>query len=202
MNCATEPASRYPRPRSAPCSPRATAEIKHASSASTDHVRERRVFLSPRCQVSDQELFPSEPHLLREHSNRWQFLSQQAGQHRQDGSILRLNYSSHPRQFNPAAIRSGMPPSAAARVRQIYLPSLDEKENTSDDDFSCSSSDDVEDEYSHRSLLPEWLDVVAATFFNLEHLYLGDPSSTSTMDTMSKEERLRRLSTKKMSELN
>jgi hypothetical protein len=57
--------------------------------------------------------------------------------------------------MTPAALRSGMPLQAAARVLSLHLE-LDERDDR----------------------LPAWLDVITTVYFNLQHLYLGRASTT------------------------
>jgi len=118
------------------------------------------IYESPRCQVDDRDLFPAKGAALKRPDERWQFLSRQAGLHRQDASSFRVGPNV---ATAPAALRNGMPPAAAQRVRSLYL-----------DQVAIS-----------RNALPEWLDAVSATFANLEHLYLRSGSTAASTNESS-----------------
>lgn len=101
------------------------------------------IYESPRCQLSDADLFPSEQ--LASYEDRWRYFRQQAGVHRQSDEELFVN-----RRWTPAALQSGVLPERARRIRTIHL-ALEQD----------------------SSALPPWMDVIVAKFDNLEHLYLG-----------------------------
>ena len=111
--------------------------------------RKRLIFQSPRCDLPDQAVFPVPASTWKEHEVRWKSLSEQAGNHKQDGSVLTLQP-----HMTPQALKLGFPSQAAARVKVLKLPDSGEE-------------------------LPEWLDIVASTFVNLEHLYLSNDHGES-----------------------
>jgi hypothetical protein len=132
--------------------PRNTAAaIKHKRSNSQN----RLYFESPRCDLPDNELFGSATQHanLIQHDERWKYLQEQAGQHGQTGQVQYVNVKD--KDMTPAALRSGMPLQAAARVLSLHLE-LDERDDR----------------------LPAWLDVITTVYFNLQHLYLGRASTT------------------------
>jgi hypothetical protein len=96
--------------------------------------------------VSDEELFPNEEGFLQSYEDRWTYMSQLAGDHKQDGAVLNL---SKRHLTSPEVLRWGVPTQTAARIQELHL-----------------SLHDTED------LLPEWLDALASMFFQLEHLYI------------------------------
>ncbi|KAI2510181.1 hypothetical protein MHU86_4213 [Fragilaria crotonensis] len=53
---------------------------------------------------------------LQHHSERWRHMSELAGSHRQDDSVLKLQ-----RPIAPLAFRSGVPPQVAARIRTLHI---------------------------------------------------------------------------------
>lgn len=105
-------------------------------------------YTSPRCNLDDEQFLPSVS--LQEHDERWKHMSQQAGEHRQDGSVLDLTS----RRTSPQTLKVGVPPQVASRVRELHLHMEDS--------------------------LPEWLDVVSSLFFQLEHLYTSTAEETNT----------------------
>lgn len=111
-----------------------------------DPVFEQRIYDSPRLFTEDYDIFPSDyvrSLFCKSDKQRWEQISAQAGPHRQDGSSLTIR-----RTMTPLAIKFGIVPRyAASRVRTIFLW-LDHKED----------------------ILPQWLDVIATLFTNLEHL--------------------------------
>jgi hypothetical protein len=121
-------------------------------------------FESPRCEVSDEELLPNptDSANLIQHDERWKHLAEQAGQHQQDQTTQHVNV----RTMTPAALRSGMPLQAAARVRSLHLE-LDERDDR----------------------LPAWLDVITTIYFHLEHLYLGRANAGDEEDDIDTEEK-------------
>lgn len=105
----------------------------------------KRIYASPRISQEDAELFP-QIEALQNSAQRWNYISEQAGQHRQDGSVLTLGRSS-----TPPSLKAGITSQVALRVKHLNLW-LD----------------------PNQDLLPEWLDVVAGLFINIEHLTLVD----------------------------
>jgi hypothetical protein len=119
--------------------------------------KNRLYFESPRCEFADKELFlPADRAALmqKDHDERWKFLQEQAGQHQQDGTFQYVDVKK--KSMTPAALKSGMPLQAAARVLSLHLE-LDERDDR----------------------LPAWLDVITAVYFNLESLSVGRASTTS-----------------------
>ena len=103
-------------------------------------------YMSPRLVQVDEELFPQDKQAYTCPHQRVLKISEQAGSHRQDGSILTLQ-----RTMTPQALESGITPLLAARVKHLNLW-LNPDEDT----------------------LPKWLDVIAKKFVNLEHLTLSE----------------------------
>ncbi|KAL7579461.1 hypothetical protein ACA910_014121 [Epithemia clementina (nom. ined.)] len=103
-------------------------------------------FESPRLELTDSEVFPSKSELneLTDPEERWKVLKEQAGSHQQDGSVLRLRPNVH----TPKVLKCGMPPQAAARVLELHVKVSGET-------------------------LPAWMDAIASTFVNLQHLYVS-----------------------------
>lgn len=122
-----------------------------AQSPACTNKLERPLYHSPRCEKSDEHLLVAPPESLKTHEDRWHHMSQQAGSHQQDESVLNVT-----RRISPQALRSGVPPQVAARVRVLRLV-VHEKDS-----------------------LPEWLDVISGIFFELEHLYLSKMSCDNT----------------------
>ena len=127
--------------------------------------RRRLIFSSPRLTASDEELFPSDPSLYKEASGRWQQISIQAGSHRQDGTVMNIGR----RPSTAKAFRKGMIPCAAIRVRSLNLW-VDHENDT----------------------LLDWLQMIAETFVNLEHLTLTQDLFPGE-DEMAVSARMRRL---------
>ena len=127
--------------------------------------RRRLVFTSPRVIASDKDLFPSNHSLYKESSERWQQISDQAGSHRQDGTIM--NIGRRPSTAN--AFRMGMIGCAAVRVRYLNLWVDHEKD-----------------------ILCDWLKMIAEIFVNLEHLTLTEDLFPGE-DDMAVSARMRRL---------
>ncbi|KAG7374410.1 hypothetical protein IV203_013505 [Nitzschia inconspicua] len=109
-------------------------------------VRRKLFFTSPRLVQPDERLFPVYHSPYKNSNQRWQLVSEQAGEHRQDGTVLMIG-----RKISPMALRIGMTQQAAKRVRSLNLW-LDHD----------------------KDILPEWLDVIASIFVNLEHLTLTE----------------------------
>jgi hypothetical protein len=109
-------------------------------------LRRKLFFTSPRLMEPDESLFPVNHSPYKKSEERWKQISEQAGSHRQDGSVITIG-----RKITPMALRIGMTKQAAGRVRALNLW-LDHDKDT----------------------LPEWLDVIANTFVNLEHLTLTE----------------------------
>jgi hypothetical protein len=105
----------------------------------------KRIYASPRISQDDAELFPK-IEALQNSTQRWNYISEQAGKHRQDGSVLTLG-----RCLTPSALKAGITSQVASRVKHLNLW-LDPNEDS----------------------LPEWLDVVASLFINIEHLTLAE----------------------------
>jgi len=72
-------------------------------------------------------------------------MSQQAGSHKQDSSVLHVSR----RHMTPQVLKAGVTPAVANRVKELHLR-LEQAED----------------------MLPEWLDVIATKFPNLKHLIL------------------------------
>lgn len=145
----TPPPSLRSMYQSPPRNTAATHTLKRSNS------QNRLYFESPRCEVPDNELFgTADQHAnLIQHDERWKYLQEQAGQHRQTGQVQHVNVKD--KNMTPESLRSGMPLQAAARVLSLHLE-LDERDDR----------------------LPAWLDVITTVYFNLQHLYLGRASTT------------------------
>eukprot|EP00521_Asterionellopsis_glacialis_P007518 CAMPEP_0195283140 /NCGR_PEP_ID=MMETSP0707-20130614/1785_1 /TAXON_ID=33640 /ORGANISM="Asterionellopsis glacialis, Strain CCMP134" /LENGTH=571 /DNA_ID=CAMNT_0040342259 /DNA_START=133 /DNA_END=1848 /DNA_ORIENTATION=- len=129
--------------------------------------RDHPLYHSPRCDSRFHDVVienPATDESLQTHEGRWNFISEQAGSHRQDGSLMVI-----PRRVSPKALRLGTPPLASARVRSLHVP-INQTDN-----------------------LPEWLDTISSIFFNLEHLYLTDANKSSSNQSNEKNRRMRRL---------
>jgi hypothetical protein len=112
-----------------------------------DPMFEQRIYESPRLISDDSDIFPpAESHAsYQDPQLRWSLISKQAGPHSQDGSSLTVR-----RNMTPSSLRTGMMAQLlATRVRSLSLW-LDHTED----------------------ILPQWLDVIATLFPNLEHLIL------------------------------
>jgi hypothetical protein len=106
----------------------------------------KRIIRSPRCTIEDERISPSSDHTKYQNSEtRWQCISEQAGAHRQDGSVMTIT-----RNLSPQALTKGLTKYAASRVKCLNLW-LDH----------------------HEDMLPEWLDVIANLLVNLQHLTLS-----------------------------
>ena len=127
--------------------------------------RRRLIFTSPRVITSDEDLFPCNHSLYREPSDRWRQISEQAGSHRQDGSVM--NIGRRPSTAN--SFRMGMIRCAAVRVRSLNLW-VDHEKDT----------------------LLDWLEMIAEVFVNLEHLTLTE-DVFSGEDDLAVSARMRRL---------
>jgi hypothetical protein len=126
--------------------------------------RRKLFFTSPRLMEPDESLFPVNHSPYKNSHQRWQLVSDQAGSHRQDGTVLMIG-----RKITPMALRIGITQQAAKRVRSLNLW-LDH----------------------HKDTLPEWLDVIGAVFGNLEHLTLTEDVFPGE-DEMAVSARMRRL---------
>ena len=125
---------------------------------------ESLLFTSPRCKAEDDEIFPDrDKEALQTPETRWQHISEQAGSHRQDGSLMVVN-----RNLAPQALKSGVTLQVGRRVRRLNL--------------WLNHTEDI---------LPEWLDVIATTFPNLEHLTLTEDVYPDDENAVSS--RMRRL---------
>lgn len=127
-------------------------------------IRRKLFFTSPRLMEPDENLFPKDHSPYKNSHQRWQLVSDQAGEHRQDGTVLMIG-----RKMTPMALRIGMTQQAAKRVRSLNLW-LDHD----------------------KDILPEWLDVIASVFANLEHLTLTEDVFPGE-DEMAVSARMRRL---------
>lgn len=125
----------------------------------------RLIFTSPRVISSDEDLFPSNHSLYKKSSDRWQQISDQAGSHRQDGTVMNIGR----RPSTAMAFRMGMIGCAAVRVRSLNLW-LDHEKDT----------------------LPDWLKMISEIFVNLEHLTLTEDVFPGE-DDMAVSARMRRL---------
>ena len=162
-------------------------------------------FDSPRLFLDDSQLFPTQTQStarLQQPEDRWKYLSQQAGSHGQDGSVLHVTRPN----MTPLALKAGTPPEAAKRVTELHLHFLTNNHTQQRQEKASANSNSAANVTT--SLLPEWLDVVASTFFNLEHLYLagitkendndeneadGREQCSWHIDNLSTSSRLRRL---------
>jgi hypothetical protein len=124
----------------------------------------KRIYASPRISREDAELFPTIEG-LQNSAERWSYISEQAGQHRQDGSVLTLG-----RALTPLSLKAGITAQVASRVKHLNL--------------WLNPNED---------LLPEWLDVVAGLFVNIEHLTLADELLFEDEETTTVSARMRRL---------
>lgn len=104
----------------------------------------KRIIRSPRCIIDDDRLFPTDHRPYQNFDSRWKCISDQAGSHRQDGTVLNIT-----RNLSPYAFSMGLTKHAAKRVKCLNLW-LD----------------------SHKDTLPQWLDAIADLFVNLQHLTL------------------------------
>ena len=127
--------------------------------------RRRLIFTSPRVISSDEDLFPSSHALYKESNDRWQQISNQAGSHRQDGTVMNIGR----RPSTAIAFRKGMIGCAAVRVRSLNLWLDHEKDN-----------------------LPDWLEMIREVFVNLEHLTLTEDVFPGE-DELAVSARMRRL---------
>jgi hypothetical protein len=125
----------------------------------------RLIFTSPRVISSDEDLFPSNHALYKESNDRWQQISDQAGSHRQDGTVMNIGR----RPSTAIAFRKGMIGCAAVRVRSLNLWLDHEKDN-----------------------LPDWLEMIREVFVNLEHLTLTEDIFPGE-DDLAVSARMRRL---------
>lgn len=107
--------------------------------------KKKLVFTSPRFSNRDEDIFVRNDNLL-DSSERWESISEQAGDHRQSGRVLVLH-----RAISPLALRYGMTRQASLRVRTLSL-ALDKR----------------------GFLLAEWIDIIAVTLTNLENLSIVD----------------------------
>ena len=57
-----------------------------------------------------------DPQSLQHHSERWRHMSELAGSHKQDDSVLKLQ-----RPTAPLAFKSGLPPQVASRIRTLHI---------------------------------------------------------------------------------
>ena len=125
---------------------------------------EKLIYRSPRCTTEDGELFPVAPSRYESSIKRWAAISQQAGPHQQDGSVLTLSS-----RMTPEALRLGMTKHVASRVLSLNL-SLNHK----------------------KDILPNWLDVIAILFVNLKHITIAE-DITPDDDEVAVSSRMRRL---------
>ena len=143
-------------------------QMSRQQNRSTLHKSEpkrRLVFTSPRVILSDDDLFPTDHSLYKDSNQRWQQISDQAGYHRQDGTVMNIGKSTS----TAMAFRTGMISCAAVRVRSLNLW-LDHEKDT----------------------LPDWLDMISEVFVNLEHLTLAEDIFPGE-DDMAVSARMRRL---------
>ena len=112
-----------------------------AANAPPRRTKQQLKYTSPRCELEDDEVLPSQS--LEDHDERWRHMMQQAGSHQQDGTVLDLTN----RPTTPQALKVGVPPQVARRIQELHV------------NFHSSYS------------LPEWLDVVCLLFSQLQHLY-------------------------------
>ncbi|KAL3924191.1 MAG: hypothetical protein SGILL_001197 [Bacillariaceae sp.] len=127
-------------------------------------LRRKLFFTSPRLMEPDDSLFPANHSPYKKSDDRWKQISEQAGSHRQDGTVITIG-----RKITPMALRIGMTKQAAGRVRALNLW-LDHD----------------------KDVLPDWLDVIAQTFVNLDHLTLTEDVFPGE-DEMAVSARMRRL---------
>jgi hypothetical protein len=107
--------------------------------------KQKLVFTSPRFSARDEEIFRMDESLCNL-EKRWDAISEQAGEHRQDGRVLIIS-----RSLSTEALQKGMTKQASLRVRSLHL-CLDQKEDN----------------------LPEWIDVISVVLVNLENLTISD----------------------------
>mmetsp|Transcript_14153 Transcript_14153/g.30874 ORF Transcript_14153/g.30874 Transcript_14153/m.30874 type:complete len:712 (-) Transcript_14153:59-2194(-) len=100
-------------------------------------------FESPRLELEDDQVFPESGNVFSDPQERWNAVKEQAGKHQQDGSVLILR----PHIHSPQVLKSGMPPQAASRVKELHVQVTSET-------------------------MPAWMDAIVNTFFNLQHLHI------------------------------
>jgi hypothetical protein len=94
-------------------------------------------FISPRCNPSTDDI-PVDS--LRNFQDRWRHMSELAGSHQQEDSVLVLN-----RPIEPLSFQNGIPSQVALRIETLHI--IPQENN-----------------------LPEWLDVLSRTCTALQHL--------------------------------
>ena len=116
--------------------------------------KKKPFFVSPRYNLDDETFFPSSHRrLFYKTEIRWERISEQAGNHRNDGSVLTIN-----RTLSPISFKYGMMRQAALRVRCLNLY------------LDCKEGD------MH---LPEWMDVISTLLVNLNNITLKSSSKPS-----------------------
>jgi hypothetical protein len=95
-------------------------------------------FISPRCNPAGTDDVPVDS--LRNFQDRWRHMSELAGSHQQEDSILVLN-----RPIEPLSFQNGLPSQVAMRIETLQI--IPQENN-----------------------LPEWLDVLSRTCMALQHL--------------------------------
>jgi hypothetical protein len=132
-----------------------TPNKSYVSSSSSGSTSQKLYYTSPRIELDDTQIFPSSPvkrHSLKTIEDRWNYVGEQAGSHRQDSTVLHVSR----RHMTPSVLKAGVPPQVANRIKELHLR-LEQAED----------------------MLPEWLDVIAQKFTNLEHLYLARDTPTN-----------------------
>jgi hypothetical protein len=149
---------------------RSKSYVSSSSSTNNNNNSQQKLFYtSPRCELPDAQIFPTSPVKRKSLTNvddRWKTMSEQAGSHRQDSSVLHVSR----RHMTPSVLKAGVLPQVARRVRELHLR-LEQAED----------------------MLPEWLDVIADKFENLEHLVLTRDQHSPHSPDDAQPNRLRRL---------
>jgi hypothetical protein len=161
--------------------------VRSRSSSSTLHrsKQQRVVYESPRLYTSDDVLFPASKHgplrnasYLQSYETRFQYIQsvqrppgsygtsddpkRRCGQGENDMSIFRIHYNMiHHRKVTPKAVQQGLLRQCAIRIQTLYLPIIP-KENESLTKYPKSALKNI----------IVWLDMIAITFPNLQHLYV------------------------------
>jgi len=100
------------------------------------------IFTSPRFECEDFQHYEN----LSDASKRWDFVSEQAGDHKQSGKVLVLH-----RTMSPKALRYGMTKHASLRVHSLSL-AFDQRQYD----------------------IAEWVDIISVTLINLENISIVD----------------------------
>ena len=123
-------------------------------------------FESPRLEKTDSQLFPATNSSNgADPTKQWQSVTEQAGQHQQDGSVLFLRPSIN----SPQVLKCGVTTQAAARVKELHAKVTGNN-------------------------MPEWMDAIANKFPNLEHLHLAQRTDEERENEVRKSVRTTRVS--------